>query len=132
MKKQHRFPTGGNYEPTTANRSDNRRMQFLIAYDVCEPKRLQRLARFLEKHAVRCQKSVFLFRGSTARLKRVVQEAATRLDADVDLLQAWRLAGDETATGLSIGQPLVVFPDSVITGCHGGTPYLLTRKNGRQ
>ena len=38
-------------------------MSFLVAYDIADPKRLRRVARLLERYALRCQKSVFLFDG---------------------------------------------------------------------
>ncbi|MCR4414896.1 MAG: CRISPR-associated endonuclease Cas2 [Thermoguttaceae bacterium] len=31
-------------------------MPFVIAYDIADPRRLRRVARFWERHAIRCQK----------------------------------------------------------------------------
>lgn len=39
-------------------------MYFVIAYDISHPRRLRRVARLLERRAVRCQYSVFLFSGT--------------------------------------------------------------------
>jgi CRISPR-associated endonuclease Cas2 len=36
-------------------------MKFVVAYDICEPRRLRRVAKRLEQSAVRVQKSVFVF-----------------------------------------------------------------------
>ena len=51
-------------------------MEYLIAYDVCHPRRLRRVARLLERRAVRCQYSVFLFRGTAADLARLMDDLA--------------------------------------------------------
>src|SRR5204862_195561 len=57
-------------------------MHYLVAYDITDPRRLQRVARFLEKRALRCQKSVFLFAGDAAQLAALLagryQPAAPR------------------------------------------------------
>jgi len=50
-------------------------MRFLIAYDIGDPKRLRRIARLMERHAVRVQKSVFLFDGEEAALISLLDEA---------------------------------------------------------
>jgi CRISPR-associated protein Cas2 len=36
-------------------------MKFVVTYDICEPRRLRRVAKRLEQSAVRVQKSVFVF-----------------------------------------------------------------------
>lgn len=45
-----------------------RRSRFLVAYDIASPRRLRRVARCLERQAIRTQKSVFLFQGTAAQL----------------------------------------------------------------
>lgn len=48
-------------------------MDFLVAYDIADPKRLRRVARFLERHALRCQKSVFRFHGDESGVRRLLE-----------------------------------------------------------
>lgn len=46
----------------------NRARNWLIAYDIADPRRLQRVHRFLSQHAVPVQYSVFATRGSPMKL----------------------------------------------------------------
>ena len=89
-------------------------MRYLIAYDICEPRRLQRVGRFFDKHAVRCQKSVFIFTGDAAHLLRVLDQAAQLIDSAVDVVQAWKLAPRESTRGQRRGLAPVLFPDTAI------------------
>jgi CRISPR-associated protein Cas2 len=94
-------------------------MHYLIAYDICEPRRLRRVARFFEKHAVRCQKSVFIFTGETAQLLRILNDAVQLIDATVDVVQAWQLAPRESTRGKRCGSAPELFPDTaIINGRH--------------
>lgn len=74
-------------------------MRFLVAYDVCDPKRLRRVARCLERHGLRVQKSVFLADVSESELRRIFQEL-TQWIRDPDAVQAWRLAPDQPDHGV--------------------------------
>lgn len=89
-------------------------MHYLIAYDVCCPRRLRRVARFLEKHAIRCQKSVFVFRGAAQKLNGIMDEVAKLIDEDEDLVQAWKLANQESPCGLRRGTVPMLFPETAI------------------
>ena len=75
-----------------------------------DPRRLQRVARVLERHALRAQKSVFLFRGGAAALGKLLDEAARHMDREADALQAWRLAPGQQLLGEARGRPLPVQP----------------------
>jgi len=44
-------------------------VKYVIAYDICEPRRLRRVAKCLERSAVRVQKSVFICDGSRQELE---------------------------------------------------------------
>jgi len=61
-------------------------MLFLIAYDIANPGRLRRVARRLERHALRVQKSVFLFRGSEEELVLLLDDLNELIDADLDVV----------------------------------------------
>ncbi len=89
-------------------------MDYLIAYDIADPRRLQRTARLLEKRALRCQKSVFLFRGDGAAVEALLDEAAARLDLAVDVIQAWRLGAGQPAIGSARGAVQPVRPAAVV------------------
>ena len=91
-------------------------MIHLIAYDIADPDRLRRVARFLERHALRCQKSVFLHRGGHAAVIRLLDELGPLLRPDEDCVQAWKLAADEPMTGLTRGRAIVPDPACVVAG----------------
>ena len=91
-------------------------MYVLICYDISSPSRLRRVARVLEKHAVRCQKSVFLFHGSSTKLRRLLQILKTEICEADDIVQAWTLSRDETPTGTALGNAACIEPGALILG----------------
>ncbi|GIW83334.1 MAG: hypothetical protein KatS3mg105_5141 [Gemmatales bacterium] len=64
-------------------------MNFIIAYDICEPKRLKRVAQQLERDARRVQKSVFMFTGTRRQLEGVIRGVMQIIDPSCDRVQAW-------------------------------------------
>jgi CRISPR-associated protein Cas2 len=91
-------------------------MAFLIAYDIADPRRLQRVGRFMDKRGLRCQKSVFWFEGDSANVACLLEEVAPLLDLTVDVVQAWQLVRDEKAHGLARGVPLPIRPVGLVAG----------------
>lgn len=89
-------------------------MHYLIAYDICHPRRLRRVARYLEKSAIRCQKSVFVFDGSAERLRQVLDGVAALIEPAEDLVQAWKLAPTESPRGLRRGTAPVLFGSAAV------------------
>jgi len=75
LKRTHRWP-----DPV---------MNFIISYDIADPKRLRAVAKELEQHARRVQKSVFVFTGSRATLDSVTRVLMQRIDINEDRIQAW-------------------------------------------
>lgn len=76
---------------------------FLIAYDVSHPRRLRRVARALERHAVRVQYSVFLFRGEVAALDALVEELRRLIRPEDDVIQAWPVPPGENPERFALG-----------------------------
>ena len=62
---------------------------YLIAYDIADPRRLQRVHRLLKRHALPVQESVFFFRGHEGRMCRVLDEVAELMNLREDDLRAW-------------------------------------------
>ncbi len=89
-------------------------MRFVITYDISDPKRLHRVARRLERCALRTQKSVFLFQGDQTALAALLDEVARLMDLSQDIIQAWKMATDETADGAARGTPLNLTPPAVV------------------
>jgi len=64
-------------------------MRFIVAYDICEPRRLKRVAKRLEQSAVRVQKSVFVYEGTRGELDAVCGDLMNLIDIHEDRIQAW-------------------------------------------
>ena len=67
-------------------------MTFIVAYDICLPSRLKEVARCLERHAVRVQKSVFIFEGTVQAMDDVLKELLGLIDLGEDRVQIWPVA----------------------------------------
>lgn len=65
--------------------------EFVVCYDISNPKRLGRLFRYLKKRAVPLQYSVFLFVGDSRQLDRCLAGAAQLIDNEEDDLRAYPL-----------------------------------------
>ena len=104
-------------------------MFYLVCYDIADPKRLQRVARLLEKKAVRCQKSVFLYRGMDRTLTRLLDDLSTLIDPGVDIVQAWKLARDESEKGEALGPAVNIAPRALILGAN--EPLTVDRHRSR-
>lgn len=77
--------------------------EFVVCYDISDPRRLGRLHRFLKNRAVPLQYSVFLFSGDDRQLERLLSAAEKYIDKNADDLRAYPLP----ARGFKarIGQP---------------------------
>lgn len=89
-------------------------MPFVIAYDISDPRRLRRVARFLERRAMRCQKSVFLLRASPQRVEALLDELLPLLDPSQDAVQAWELAPGQPLEGIARGRVLPLEPPCIV------------------
>lgn len=96
-------------------------MKYIIAYDICQPRRLRRVAKRLEQSAVRVQKSVFIFSGTRAELEAVTGDLMTLIDVAEDRVQAWPVHDAPGIHGLDGGTALpgrvaavVLCPDGMI------------------
>jgi len=63
----------------------------VICFDVCNHRRRARVARWLERHGRRVQKSVFECELTPKQLAAVLEEAARRMDRATDSVRAYRL-----------------------------------------
>jgi CRISPR-associated protein Cas2 len=65
--------------------------EYIICYDITDPRRLVRLHRYLCRHAMPLQYSVFLFVGDDRQLDRCLRGAAAKIDPTTDDLRAYPL-----------------------------------------
>lgn len=64
---------------------------WLIAYDICEPRRLQRVHRYLKRHAIPLQYSVFVTRANAAQLGNLRAGLAQIINAKVDDVRIYHI-----------------------------------------
>ena len=88
----------------------NRDRLYLICYDIADPQRLNRVARFLSRRACRVQYSVFAAQLTTARLDSLLHEVTALIKPNEDDIRAYPLpkAGDVALLGTQL------FPDDVL------------------
>lgn len=68
------------------NAAMTHRTLYLVAYDVCDPRRLYRVSRFLTGYKVGGQKSVYEIWATKGELRRIRAELENLMDADEDRL----------------------------------------------
>jgi CRISPR-associated protein Cas2 len=69
---------------------------YLIAYDIADPRRLQRLHRAVRTEAIAIQRSVFLMAGSVAAIERLLDRLAVLIAPDEDDLRAYPIDAPHT------------------------------------
>lgn len=70
---------------------DKARTRYLIAYDVCDPRRLAKVCRYLTGYKVGGQKSVFEVWVTRAELDRIHNDLQAIVDAEEDRLHIFAL-----------------------------------------
>ncbi len=70
---------------------DKQRTLYLIAYDICEPHRLQRICRYLTGYKVGGQKSVFEIWVTAAELRHIRTDLERLMDSTEDRLHIFAL-----------------------------------------
>lgn len=100
-------------------------MQYIVAYDIADPKRMQRVARRVEQVAIRCQKSVFLLNGRFSQVQRLFDTLSPIIDAKLDVVQAWKIDRDTPPGGWSLGTVADDAPVALILG--GSTQQMISR-----
>jgi CRISPR-associated protein Cas2 len=70
---------------------DKSERNYLIGYDIADPRRLHRVHRLLMNEAVPVQYSVFVTRASGARISRIVRELEKEIDRRADDVRIYLL-----------------------------------------
>ena len=84
-------------------------MNFLIAYDIADPKRLREVAKKAELSARRVQKSLFVFTGSRRELDAVLRSVVAEIDPAADRVQAWPVRTSSRSNRIDAG---IALPDT--------------------
>ena len=95
--------------------SHTEQRNWLIAYDIGNPLRLCRVHRFLKRHAIPVQYSIFVFQGNQVALNSVLAGITERIAPDVDDVRAYYLP-DRCEVAMLGTQHL---PEGVVLGAHG-------------
>lgn len=88
---------------------------WLIAYDIADPRRLSKVHRYLKRHAIPVQYSVFVFRGNQLDLECVLGGIAERIKVNVDDVRAYHLPTRCEVAMLGIQH----FPEGIVLPSHG-------------
>jgi len=93
------------------------RTWYLLAYDIRDPKRLQRVHYYLRKRALAAQQSVFFLHATDAELNQTLDEIAQRIHRHQDDVRAYPIShpADVWLTGQSaVAGPLLQLPAASI------------------
>lgn len=81
-------------------------MNFLIAYDIADSKRLRQVAKLLEQRGRRVQYSVFLFSGTRRELDGVLRGLMQEIEPSIDRIQAWPIRTSTRSCRVDVGAAL--------------------------
>lgn len=90
---------------------------WLVAYDISDPRRLNRVHRLLKEKGVLIQYSLFAVRDSAQGILRLKTELAGLIDTKADDVRIYRLP--QTPSFVAIGLPLL--PEDLLLFTDGGT-----------
>lgn len=97
--------------------SQNGPVHWLVTYDIANPRRLTRVFKFLNRHGVPIQYSVFSVEASSVQMGQLMAALAQRINSKADDVRAYRLPahGWRSMLGASI------LPDGILINA---TPLL--------
>ncbi len=95
--------------------SHTEQRNWLIAYDIANPRRLSRVHRYLKRHAIPVQYSVFVLHGNQIMLDRVLSGIAELIAPHADDVRAYYLPNRCEVAMLGRQS----FPNGVMLGASG-------------
>lgn len=94
-----------------------KRFNFLICYDIADKKRLVKVAKSLEKEAIRIQNSVFYYMdGSKDDIKKIVSTLEEIIDSQADDIRIYKVDKDSSLhlkSGVNLKQPNILRGDEL-------------------
>lgn len=87
-------------------------MNMIVAYDIADPKRLNRVAKIIKDYGVRVQKSVFEVDVDRRRFQEMWLRVCAEIAPDVDGVKFFPLCEKCAGTVENIGHGVVVDPDA--------------------
>lgn len=76
---------------------------WLLCYDIADPRRLGQVHRFIKRHALMIQFSVYYYEGSTIELQRLLRDTGTLIDPKADDVRAYPIPADAEIVTLGAG-----------------------------
>ena len=115
LQEAHDFQRYRVADPVEAALRDRRvrHMLYLVAYDICDPKRLRRVANTCLDYGIRVEKSVFECDLKTEDFTSFWNELMAVVDSDQDAVVAYRICGTCSDEIQSIGA--VIRPEKRVT-----------------
>ena len=74
--------------------------RWLIAYDIADPRRLQKIGRQMRKEGLALQYSVYLVRGNKAKIDRLLDQLSALIDTRADDVRVYPLGENVRIWGL--------------------------------
>ena len=62
-----------------------KKLSFIIAYDICDEKRLRVIAKFMERNSLRIQFSVYFVECSKKEIKNIIDKIVELIDEEDDV-----------------------------------------------
>ncbi len=85
--------------PIQANKPDSTE-RWLVAYDIADPRRLQKVGRHMRKEGLALQYSVYLVRGNKVKIDMLLDELSALIDRRADDIRAYPLGENVRIWGL--------------------------------
>ena len=86
-------------------------MNMIVAYDIADPKRLNRVAKVIKDYGLRVQKSIFEVRVNDALFSEMRARVEAIIEPDVDGVKYFPLCEKCAGTVEIIGQGVYIDPD---------------------
>lgn len=88
--------TSTNQAPLTHSHCE----RWLLAHDICDKRRLQRVWRYLSQEGVRVQYSVYLLAGTRQQIEKILAKLRTLVDEQSDDIRVYPLTANTRIWGL--------------------------------
>ena len=89
-----------------------KKFNFLICYDIADPKRLAKIAKNLEKVSIRIQKSIFYYMEATAKdieqIVSIIEEIINRDEDDVRVYKVDKNLSINLKHGIDLKKPNII------------------------
>ena len=101
---------------------------WLIAYDISDPKRLNRVHRFVIKHCVPVQYSLYYFEGSTRAVQGLLNGIDNLIKPEADDVRAYPLPSEPDI--VTLGRGSLPSTMQLLSSTQASLPQLLQAQTG--